>query len=238
MKRRWRRDPPRGKLIDFRRKRKPGSKLHQFWPDAARPRLSGWMRYMPLWLGAVLVGLAAGIGPALVSSRGEPTEESGQGNAAPLPHRTTQEPTREDLEWERRAQATSLDRSDEAGPSDRPGAAVRLHFSSCFVGGGTNCVVDGDTIWLDGRKIRILDIDAPETHDPGCAEEKALGDRATERLQVILNSGMVTLRSAGRDEDRYGRKLRIVEVDGQSVGDMLVGEGLARPYGSGRQPWC
>jgi len=41
-----------------------------------------------------------------------------------------------------------------------------------------------------------------------------------------------------RDEDRYGRKLRIVFVNGTSVGNTLVGEGLARWYGSGRQPWC
>ena len=40
------------------------------------------------------------------------------------------------------------------------------------------------------------------------------------------------------DEDRYGRKLRIVMVDGESVGDTLVGEGLARWYEGGRRPWC
>ena len=50
----------------------------------------------------------------------------------------------------------------------------------CFTGGGYNCVVDGDTIWLHGEKIRIADIDAPETHDPRCSSEKELGDRATD----------------------------------------------------------
>jgi endonuclease YncB( thermonuclease family) len=120
----------------------------------------------------------------------------------------------------------------------RPASGVRAHFSLCFVGGGYNCVVDGDTIWLKGAKIRIADIDAPETHDPRCASEKARGDRATLRLQQLLNSGVVTLETIDRDRDRYGRLLRIVDVDGHSVGTALVSEGLARWYQGGRKPGC
>jgi micrococcal nuclease len=117
-------------------------------------------------------------------------------------------------------------------------AGARVHFSLCFMGGGYNCVVDGDTIWLQGRKVRIADIDAPETHDPRCSSEKALGDRATLRLQQLLNGGTVTLRPTDRDTDRYGRLLRFVLVDGTSVGDILVGEGLARWYAGHRRSWC
>lgn len=117
-------------------------------------------------------------------------------------------------------------------------AGIRTHFSMCFIGGGTDCVVDGDTIWLAGEKIRIADIDAPETHDPRCASEKELGDRATERLQELLDSGTVTLAPIDRDKDVYGRKLRLVLVDGKSVGDTLVAEGLARWYDGHRRPWC
>lgn len=120
----------------------------------------------------------------------------------------------------------------------RGGTSERVSFDYCHTGGGYNCVVDGDTIWLNGEKIRIADIDAPETHDYRCASEKELGDRATERLHDLLESGPVTLASIHRDEDRYGRKLRIVLVDGESVGDTLVREGLVRRYGSGRRPWC
>ena len=115
---------------------------------------------------------------------------------------------------------------------------VRASFHICHVGGGTNCVVDGDTIWLEGQSIRIADIDAPETHEYGCPEEKALGDRATQRLQQLVNSGTITLSSVDRDEDPYGRKLRVVYVNGKGVGDTLVTEGLARYYRGGKQPWC
>jgi endonuclease YncB( thermonuclease family) len=127
------------------------------------------------------------------------------------------------------------------GNSDRLQVATtaeRAHFRYCFTGGGYDCVVDGDTIWLKGVKIRIADIDAPETHDPRCASEKQLGDRATRRLHDLLESGPVTLQPIDRDEDVYGRKLRLVLVNGTSVGDALVSEGLARYYGKGRRPWC
>lgn len=114
----------------------------------------------------------------------------------------------------------------------------RVSFRYCHVGGGYNCVVDGDTIWLKGSKIRIADIDAPETHDYKCASEKELGDRATMRLHDLLESGAISLQPIERDKDIYGRKLRIVLVNGVSVGETLVSEGLARYYGNGRRPWC
>ena len=116
--------------------------------------------------------------------------------------------------------------------------AVTARFGSCKWGGGANCVVDGDTLTLGGAKIRVADIDAPETHDYGCPEELALGERAAARLEQLVNSGPVTLVPIDRDEDRYGRKLRVVMVGGVSVGDRLVSEGLARPYAGGRRPWC
>ena len=58
-----------------------------------------------------------------------------------------------------------------------------------------------------------------------------------KRPQKLLNSGSVTLTKIDRDAVRYGRKLRQVLVDGRNVGETLVGEGLARRYGSGRKPW-
>lgn len=117
-------------------------------------------------------------------------------------------------------------------------APVTASFSFCHTGGGTNCVVDGDTFYMAGQKIRIADIDAPETHDYGCSSELERGRQASRRLQDLLNSGTVQMASIDRDTDRYGRKLRIVEVNGTGVGETLVGEGLARWYAGGRRSWC
>jgi len=124
------------------------------------------------------------------------------------------------------------------GPAVSEASGERVAFSFCHTGGGENCIVDGDTIWLHGTKIRIADIDTPETHDFDCPAEKELGDRATTRLHELLDGGSIDLISMDRDEDRYGRKLRIVKVNGRSVGDTLVEEGLARRYDGGRRPWC
>lgn len=116
---------------------------------------------------------------------------------------------------------------------------VQRNFALCHTGGGTNCVVDGDTIWLDGAKIRVADIDTPETHDPKCAAELALGQRATQRLLQLVNAGPFEVQPVGdRDADKYGRKLRVLVRGGQSLGDVLVSEGLARTWTGRREPWC
>ncbi|QLC26969.1 thermonuclease family protein [Parasphingopyxis algicola] len=124
-----------------------------------------------------------------------------------------------------------------AGPASAP-AARSISFAICGSGPRLNCVVDGDTFWMAGQKIRILDIDTPELSPPRCAEEERLGEAAKHRLHVLLNSGAVTLERAGRDRDRYGRLLRRVRVDGTPVGRVLIREGLARAYGGGRRSWC
>jgi len=112
-------------------------------------------------------------------------------------------------------------------------------FTVCHTGGGTNCVVDGDTIWMDGVKIRVADIDAPETHPPRCAVEAELGGKATNRLLALVNEGPFDAQPIGnRDADRYGRKLRVLVRNGRSLGDTLVSEGLARTWDGARHPWC
>lgn len=115
---------------------------------------------------------------------------------------------------------------------------LSARFGLCHSGGGRNCVVDGDTFWFEGQKYRVADIDTPETHPARCAEEAELGEAATGRLLHWLNAGAFTLESVDRDTDRYDRKLRIVTRGGDSVGDMLVDEGLARRWEGRRRPWC
>lgn len=179
--------------------------------------------YMWLWSAAVAVGVVIGVAPGLLRNAPPPSN----GSQALTAHVATfeKQPT---PDWASRAEAIDSDRT----------GGVTATFGFCHGGGGTNCVVDGDTIWIGGQKVRVADIDAPETHDYRCPEEKSLGDRATQRLIQLMNSGPVTMQAVDRDEDVYGRKLRIVMVDGTSVGDTLADEGLARFYDGGRKPWC
>lgn len=123
-------------------------------------------------------------------------------------------------------------------PTGSTSNMVSETFSHCGLVRRT-CVVDGDTFWLHGQKIRMADIDTPEVSQPQCAAEKALGNRATDRLIVLLNQGpfeMTPIRD--RDEDQYGRKLRVILRAGRSLGDQLVAEGLARTWTGRREPWC
>jgi micrococcal nuclease len=114
----------------------------------------------------------------------------------------------------------------------------RASFGICFGPERITCVVDGDTIWFEGRKIRIADINTPEISSPGCASERQLGERAKMRLQALLNQGSFSLQSIDRDQDKYGRDLRIITRDGQSLGDILVAEGLAERWQGYRRDWC
>ncbi len=132
--------------------------------------------------------------------------------------------------------AAAEDGARAEAPLDLRGS---IQFELCGNEQRLTCVVDGDTFWLYGTKIRIADIDTPEVSQPRCSGEKALGERATLRLIELLNAGPFELEAAGdRDEDRYGRKLRLVTRGGESLGDRLVIEGLARAWTGQREPWC
>jgi endonuclease YncB( thermonuclease family) len=115
-------------------------------------------------------------------------------------------------------------------------------FAPCSGAHRVTCIVDGDTFWYRGEKVRIADINAPEVSEPKCAREAALGARATSRLRALLNRGPFTLApnddGTGRDRDRYGRLLRTVTRGGASLGGELVSEGLAERWRGHRGDWC
>jgi endonuclease YncB( thermonuclease family) len=111
-------------------------------------------------------------------------------------------------------------------------------FTLCTGSQRITCVVDGDTFWLHGDKVRIADINAPETHGAQCPVESALGLAATRRLLALLNGGPFSLEAGARDMDRYGRLLRVVTRRGRSLGDRLIAEGLAEPWRGRRGNWC
>lgn len=145
--------------------------------------------------------------------------------AAPSPPQPDKEPASEQPVAFKPVQADAAD-------------SVDAHFARCTQVRVT-CVVDGDTFWLNGVKIRVADYDAPEISEPHCPSELALGQRATDRFIELLNQGPFQLAVEGsRDEDRYGRSLRVVMRGGKSVGDALVAEGLAHPWVGHKLPWC
>ena len=112
---------------------------------------------------------------------------------------------------------------------------VAAALAVCAPGPRDNCVHDGDTVWLEGEKIRIVDIDTPELNGK-CELERRLALRARNRLVELLNAGEFEIVRTGRD--RYGRTLAKLHRSGRSIGDQLVSERLARTWSGRREPWC
>jgi len=112
------------------------------------------------------------------------------------------------------------------------------HFDRCGPSPRVTCVVDGDTFWYRGAKVRVADINSPEVGRPACPREAELGRAATLRLAELLNAGPFTLAPWSRDRDRYGRLLRTVTRGGESIGARLVREGLAEEWQGRRGSWC
>lgn len=113
----------------------------------------------------------------------------------------------------------------------QPAAAIEF----CSGRDRVTCVVDGDTVWIEGEKIRLANIDAPEPAGR-CVEERIVGARATVRLAELLASGELRIEREG--VDRYGRTLATLKVDDVDVGAVLITEGLARRWKGSRENWC
>jgi endonuclease YncB( thermonuclease family) len=120
----------------------------------------------------------------------------------------------------------------------RPPVRDSLAFQLCAGESQSDCIVDGDTIWHRGVKIRLADIDTPEVFSPECAAEATLGRQAAERLRELASAGPFEVVRSGYDIDRYGRQLRTLERGGRSFGDVLIAEGLARRWDGARRGWC
>lgn len=92
--------------------------------------------------------------------------------------------------------------------------------------------IDGDTIRImyEGkeRKLRYLLIDTPELNHAQQGKQP-FAEEATNRNDELLKSGKLEIEfDIGEREDKYGRLLAYVYIDGESVQQQLVEEGLAR----------
>lgn len=97
------------------------------------------------------------------------------------------------------------------------------------------CVVDGDTVWIEGEKIRLEGIDAPEPRGR-CYEELIAAAKATERLRILLTENQFTIKRSG--QDRYGRTLARIMIGDRSAGEIMMSEGLVRKWRGQRETWC
>ena len=96
--------------------------------------------------------------------------------------------------------------------------------TDCHVEESAVCtqVVDGDTIYLDnGEKVRFVGVNTPERGVEGYIASKNFVQKLCLGKTVGLDI------DDSKHNDRYGRTLAVVIVDGKNVNEMLLKEGLA-----------
>ena len=202
------------------------------WPgqrqQESRPRrnpVSGWL--------AICIALSAGVG-FFSADLGEIFENSSFGR------RTTAIAMRFANDIQRRTASGGAPNAKVVRPEKEVLVASLLRaapveFEMCGPGKRLNCVVDGDTFWFDGEKIRIETIDAPEILGR-CNREKKLAVQATQRLAQILSRNSFTIERSG--VDLHGRTLASISSSSGEAGAILVREGLARPWRGHKEVWC
>ena len=96
--------------------------------------------------------------------------------------------------------------------------------TECHVEETATCtkVVDGDTIYLDnGEKIRFVGVNTPERGVEGYITSKNFVQKLCLNKEVGIDI------DDSKHNDKYGRTLAVVIVDGKNVNEMLLKEGLA-----------
>ncbi|NRC56333.1 thermonuclease family protein [Mesorhizobium sediminum] len=105
----------------------------------------------------------------------------------------------------------------------------------CGSGKRINCVVDGDTIWVRGEKIRLEGFNAPEMNG-SCDRERRMAVQARDELRRALDGRAFTIERNGKD--RYGRTLATIRVGEREVGAELISKGLAHEWRGFKESWC
>ena len=114
---------------------------------------------------------------------------------------------------------------------------VVLSFLTCNIGIADSLrVVDGDTIDLNGEKIRFSGIDAPESNYKGkeqtCLINETIikcGKLSKEFLIKKIGTNKVTCKREEKP-DQYNRILAECFVNGESLSKILVKNGYAFDY--------
>jgi len=91
-------------------------------------------------------------------------------------------------------------------------------------------VVDGDTIVLNGEKIRFTGIDTPELKQTCTLGDQEVGCGMTAKKLLIKKIGNNTPECISEGKDAYKRTLAECFVNGESLSKFLVRSGYAFAY--------
>ena len=105
----------------------------------------------------------------------------------------------------------------------------------CWLFVRDNCVVDANTIRLDGQVIWITQYRAPLL-DGSCVAERQFAKQARQRLSELLSTGRFRVSPSGFGHS--GVSPASVDVKSGDLGKILVGEGLAHGRRDKSAGWC
>ncbi|MCC5982642.1 MAG: thermonuclease family protein [Oceanicaulis sp.] len=91
-------------------------------------------------------------------------------------------------------------------------------------------VIDGDTIVLDGERIRIVGMDACELGQTMIVDGREWDCGEAGRIRMVQLIGSNAVRCEGERRDVYGRRVARCFVGELDLGRQLVAEGLAVVY--------
>ena len=106
-----------------------------------------------------------------------------------------------------------------------------LCLLSCNISFADNLkVVDGDTIVLNGEKIRFSGIDTPELKQTCIDEDQEVFCGVSAKMLLIEKIGNETPVCISEGKDIYKRTLAECFIDGESLSSFLVRSGYAFAY--------
>ena len=96
---------------------------------------------------------------------------------------------------------------------------------------GRVSVIDGDTLEMHGKRIRLHGIDAPESGQT-CKYESGKSYRCGQlaATQMSKYTKHKIIRCNVQDTDRYGRFVAVCFADGQDINEQIVRNGFALAY--------
>ena len=101
------------------------------------------------------------------------------------------------------------------------GVFIYTKTTSADFSGKVTMVIDGDTVIISGKRVRLSGIDAPETR-------QQFGDVSTKALKSLINGRHVKVKTSKKD--RYKRYLGTIYLRGADVNLLMVKKGNAWVY--------
>jgi endonuclease YncB( thermonuclease family) len=98
-------------------------------------------------------------------------------------------------------------------------------------GGGNIRVIDGDSLIIDGREVRLSGIDAVELHQD-CLDPKGrpwpCGRLARNHLRTLVMGQRLDCKTI--DVDKYGRTVAVCRAGDEDIGLRMIADGWAVPF--------